>query len=193
VAPSKLKLNRLFCLEESVWEDELSMTDRTSVQPMLQALRAWGRVERFVHRPVLDVADLEGYLKLRREQADLRAYGLIYLAFHGSPEGLSVGDDAVSLERLAELLGRRCDGARVHLGSCSLLTNDEQAAKAFLKATGASMVSGYRSDIEWLDSAALDLAWLGYLADYERPGDARRYFTKRYASLVDSLGFVAFT
>jgi hypothetical protein len=53
------------------------------------------------------------------------------------------------------------------------------------------MLTGYERDIEWLDSAAFDTAWLGYLAHYERLGDALRHFKVRYASIIDHLKWEA--
>jgi hypothetical protein len=91
-----------------------------------------------------------------------------------------------SLDALADHLGP-LPGGVVHLGSCFVLKNNEAAGRRFLKRTGASLISGYQRDVEWLDSAALDSAWLGYLADPGRIGDIERRFRKRYASLIDYL------
>jgi len=77
----------------------------------------------------------------------------------------------------------------VHLGSCSTLLGSENAARAFLKTTGASMITGYQRDVDWLDSAAIDTVWLGYVAYYSRLGDAARYFKTRYASVLKYLGW----
>lgn len=55
------------------------------------------------------------------------------------------------------------------------------------------MISGYKHNVEWLDSAALDTAWLGYIASYARLGDAERYFRMRYASLIEHLKWEAIT
>jgi hypothetical protein len=82
-------------------------------------------------------------------------------------------------------------GGVVHLGSCSVLRNNEAAVQRFLDATGARVLSGYERDVDFLDSAALDTAWLGYIASYERLGDALRFFRARYASLIDHLNWAA--
>ena len=79
----------------------------------------------------------------------------------------------------------------VHLGSCSALKSNDEAVKRLLKTTGARLVSRFNRDVEWLDTIALETAWLGYLASYRNVGDAARYFRKRYGSLIDYLTWVA--
>ena len=187
--PPNVRLNRVFCLEESVWGDE-SLTDRASVLPTLELLHRSQQIERFVHRHVLGDRDFENYLSWRAEPK-LRTYGTIYLAFHGRPEGLCVGAaEPYSLDQLAAMVGS-LPGGVVHLGSCSILQDNEEDASRFLKSTGARLISGYESDVAWLDSAALDTAWLGYIATYARLGDAERWFRQRYRSLIDHLRWKA--
>lgn len=96
----------------------------------------------------------------------------------------------MSLDVLAQRLGRLPDGV-VHLGSCSVLKGNEEAAQRLLQATGARVLSGYERDVEWLDSAALDTAWLGYVASHARLGDALRFFKSRYQSTIDHLKWLA--
>jgi hypothetical protein len=145
-----------------------------------------GAVEEFVHRHVLGSTEFDNYLDLRRSDSRVRGYGTIYLAFHGTDRGLLVGDRPLSLDVLAEMLGD-LPGAVVHLGSCSALRGNTDAARRFLRATGARMISGYERDVEWLDSATLDTAWLGHVASYVQVGRAERTFRKRYASVIDHL------
>jgi len=42
---SPLKLNRVFCLEESVWDDDKGLTDQASVLPTLELLQRMGAVD----------------------------------------------------------------------------------------------------------------------------------------------------
>ena len=58
----------------------------------------------------------------------------------------------------------------VHLGSCSVLRGNDEAAQRLLHMTGARLVSGYERDVSWLDSAAVDTALLGYVASHARVG-----------------------
>lgn len=183
-----LKLNRVFCLEESVWDDDKGLTDQASVLPTLELLQRMGAVDRFVHRHCFGDREFESYAKRRSPDRMTRSFGTIYFAFHGSREGLEVGDETLSLDHLAGLVGQ-LPGGVVHLGSCSVLKGDPEAAKRFLSKTGAALLSGYERDVEWLDSAALDLAWLGYLGTYARLGDAVRFFRQRYGSVISYLNW----
>jgi len=185
---ARLKLNRVFCLEESVWDDDKGLTDQASVLPTLELLQRMGAVERFVHRHCYGFTEFENYAEGRAPDRTTRSFGTVYFAFHGTREGLRVGEKTLSLDRLAELVGQ-LPGGVVHLGSCSVLKGDPEAAQRFLSKTGAALLSGYQRDVEWLDSAALDLAWLGYLTDYSRPGDSVRFFRQRYESVISHLNW----
>ena len=178
---------RVLCLEESLWVESRGLASRTSTLPILELLQRMGAIEEFVHRHVLGFTEFENYLSRRTPgRARTRTYGVLYIAFHGSRDGVLIGERCVPLEELADLIGP-FPGGIVHLSSCSVLQGDKDAARRFLAKTGARMISGYESDVVWLDSAALDTAWLGYLAWYERPGDAERYFRERFASLAGYL------
>ena len=146
-----------------------------------------GEIDRFIHRHAVGAGEFENYMEWRKHRS-VRSFGTVYLAFHGSQNGLQVGNETFSLENLARLIGRLPRGV-VHLGSCSTLLGSENAARAFLKTTGASMITGYQRDVDWLDSAAIDTVWLGYVAYYSRLGDAARYFKTRYASVLKYLGW----
>lgn len=148
--------SRVFCLEESVWVESLSLTDQTSVLPTLEQLHRIGVLREFVHRHALSSTEFEDYLSWRRASKKLRNYGTVYLAFHGTRDGLRVGDKSVSLDLLAERLGD-VSGGVVHLGSCAVLKGNDDAATRFLEKTGARLLSGYERDVTWLDSAASTL------------------------------------
>lgn len=166
------------------------MTDTTSVLPTLELLQRMGILKQFVHRHAVSVEEFQNYLSMR-QQRPTRTFGIVYLAFHGSVEGLRVGEEDIDLDRLAEWLGSLRGGV-VHLGSCAVLKNREAEVRRFLKRTGARLISGYDRPVLWLDSIALETAYLGYLAQYERVGDALQYFRKRYARPIDELTWVAY-
>jgi hypothetical protein len=190
MAHSKLLLDRVFCLEESVWADRVGLSDQTSVLPSLELLQRMGTISEFVHRHAFGEAEFESYLRWRQKDRRARTYGTVFFAFHGTPSGLEVGNDQVSLDDLARHIGALPEGV-VHLGSCSVLRRNEPAVQRFLDATGARLLSGYERDVDWLDCAALDTAWVGYIASYSRLGDALRYFNLRYASLISHLKWQA--
>lgn len=174
-----MALTKVFCLEPTIWWDDEGLPGRTTVLPTLEMLERMELLN-FIHRPVLGRPDFDEYLRMRRRRN--RSYKLIYLAFHGTEKGLTVGDDDVSLEELAELIGRAPD-AVIHLGSCSVLRGNKPAARRFLEATEARVISGYRQDIDWVECAAFDQIFISYLAYYEKVGTALRFMKERHDGL----------
>jgi hypothetical protein len=157
---------RVFCLEGE-WEPD-DPADRQSVRPLLQLLEDQGLVESF-HRDVATHEELAHYLR-RWTEGSLEDYPFAYLAFHGRPGALCLNDDesdprsAISIERLGDLLKGRCGRRAIHFAACSVLDLDPEAVAAFRKRTGARAVMGYQDDIPWVESAALDLLLLSYIA-----------------------------
>ena len=100
---------------------------------------------------------------------------VLYLAFHGSDTGIWISDDSdgdVTLEYLGGLLADKLEGRVVHFGACSVMQARKDTLARFLKQTGARAVTGYRAEVPWIDSAAMDLIVLGVLADYKQLGTA---------------------
>lgn len=84
-----------------------------------------GIVDQFVHRSAYGTREFESYMSLRPRGRKLPSYGTLYLAFHGSRDGLLVGAETVHLDRLGTLIGS-FRGGIVHLGSCSVLKYNER-------------------------------------------------------------------
>jgi len=60
----------------------------------------------------------------------------------------------------------------------------------FLKVTGAAMICGFTRDVDWVESAAFELALLDCLVNGERVDAAERAMrSQRWAPLADHLGF----
>ena len=70
---------------------------------------------------------------------------------------------------------------------------DRKRLEAFLKRTGAAAVSGFRIDIEWLHSAALEILYLGALQNYSATAHGmravERQLRKQVPTLMRMLGF----
>jgi hypothetical protein len=99
--------------------------------------------------------------------------------------GICVGDETATLERLGEHLDGQLDECVIYFGSCSVMGTNEDDIDALLERTGASAAMGYTEDVDWVDSAAMDLIALGQLAYYEKLGNAlnRLEGAKEYESL----------
>lgn len=148
----------IFCLEGDWWND---LNHSASVKPVLELLCQVEKALCFIYRDVGTVAEFDHYLNKWSQQSRAK-YPILYLAFHGNAEGLSIGDarrrDArVTLDALAEKLKGKCKGKLIHLGSCSTLDLDERHIQRFLQTTGATAIAGFRSDVEWLKASAFDM------------------------------------
>jgi len=101
-------------------------------------------------------------------------YPVLYLATHGEPGHVYVGDDRISLASLATIIGKTNAAKRaVHFGSCSTLFDDPDGthgdetmtAREFVRASGLRYIVGYQDDVDWLESASFDLLLLPVLLD----------------------------
>ena len=59
----------------------------------------------------------------------------------------------------------RCRGRVVYFGACGVMATHGNRLNRFVKSTGAVAVAGYREEIDWLESTALDMLALGRLQD----------------------------
>jgi len=153
------KPHGIFCLEADWWSD---FNRSSTVQPVLDLLAQGVRTDvPHVHRDVGAREELALYLKrwARRRNAQ---YGILYLAFHGEPGRIYLGDlrrksSAVTLDELAEMMGDGLSDRLVHFGSCETLRVDRRLIRRFLNRTGLVAASGFRTPVDWLDSAVFEV------------------------------------
>ena len=153
----------IFCIEGDWWgslEDEKS----SSVTPLFDLVAQMHQRLKYIHRPVATRGELEHYLRVWG-QARHAKYPVLYLAFHGSPGVLHVGDrrrseSQISLDELAGLLAGKCKNRVVHCGSCSTVRVDRRHLKRFLSVTGASAICGYTESVDWLEASAFEVQLL---------------------------------
>jgi hypothetical protein len=170
---------------EGDWTQDLR--NRGNVRPFLQLMDEQAEIKS-IHRDVGTTAELAHYAQ-KWQQSRYKSFDLVYLAFHGDPGALWVGDEQITLERLAELLGKSCRGRVVHFGSCSTVRVTEQRLAAFKRQTGAVAVSGYRKPVDWLESCAFEMLLIGALGYYTSRGAAVRYLQKSVPELAARLGW----
>jgi hypothetical protein len=106
--------------------------------------------------------ELEHYLKAWRLKK-YNTYPILYLGFHGDPGVLFMKAgrrDPVDLAWLGERLEGACKGRIVHFGSCGTLGVHGNRLNRFLAQTGALAVTGFRTDVDWIQSAAFELILL---------------------------------
>ena len=179
-------MSGIFCVE-SYWSDAL--TDDSSVRGLLQSLEG-ARQLKTAHRVV---HSRDALLKRLQQWSSPRgrSFGVCYLAFHGAPGTVYAGDDRVTLEDLAGALHGRCAGRRLHIGACSTGAVNEADLRELRRLTGAQWISAYTKKVDWIESAALDLILLDWLAyDPAAPYDVRQAIAARCGDLAGRLGLV---
>lgn len=196
-APAKRTRKRhhgVFCLEGDWWD----VKHKTTIEPTLTLLKTSGAFSfDYIHRDVGVVAELEYYLS-KWVQSALVRYPILYLAFHGIPGHILVGDarrreGQVTFDWLEERLEGKCRGKLIHFGSCGTLAVNGHRINRFLRNTGALAVCGYQTDIDWFETAAFEIMLLAELqrVAWDRRGMAavQRRIKKQAAGLARSLKF----
>lgn len=149
------KSRGIFCLEGDWWND---LKRPSSVRPLLEPLRHLKPYPPYIHRGIGTREEFEFYLH-KWSQRTHSDFPILWLAFHGTPETIHVGDQrgrkgSVTLDDIAETIAGRCTRRIIHFGGCETLQCNGHRLNRFLKRPGAIAVSGYENDIDWIQSAA---------------------------------------
>ena len=170
---------------EGEWDPNPKQTTSVrSAMQFLQDITSRG----FHHRWVATTNDFFFYLQKARH----KRFEIIYLAFHGEENLIYLGDfsQSLSLDEIATGAEGYLAGKIVHFGSCSVLNLPTEELMSFKRQIGARHISGYRNDVDFLDSAFFDLALFAWLGEYERTGHVASRMEKEYPGLYNRLGFV---
>jgi hypothetical protein len=147
----------VFCLEGN-WEGDLK--SRTSMGPVLELLEKSGYPSvPYIYRDVGTLTEFDYYIG-RWTLKKYDRYPILYLGFHGTPGALRVGygkDRGITLAELQERLEGKCRKRIIHFGSCGTLNIHGARIRNFIKRTGALAVFGYRSEVDWMISAAFEI------------------------------------
>jgi hypothetical protein len=157
-----LKPHGVFCLEGD-WSTDLR--NPSTVEPLLHMLRQSEYQVPYIHRNIATIDAMAHYIHqwlLKR----YHRYPILYLGLHGSSDGfLHLGpgarDPQVTIDELEEGLEGLCSGRVFFFASCGMLDIHGALLNRFLRRTDALAVCGYKGDIDWLGSAAMDLLVLG--------------------------------
>jgi len=181
---TKSHKKNIACLE-SLWDGNIE--SRLSVVPLLELASRVDEI-RFSYLTCNTEDELEHNLdKLKNK----RGYGILYLACHGKPGELVLDESSVDIQKLAGFMGDGFTNWVIHFGSCSTIKIEHARLSRFIAATQVSMILGYRQDVAWIDSAAIDLLLFDGLQDYK---DMRRFwghFKHRYPDLISITGLRA--
>ena len=155
-ARSHANVHGVFILEGDWW----NIPSRpVLVKPLFDLIGTMHPTMPVIQRMVATRAEFEHYLQLWRQRRH-RKYQVLYLGFHGTRKGIYVGDQRkrpISLDDMATILGPHCEGRLIHFGTCDIAGTDRRNLSRFMRRTGALAVSGFRSEVTWFDSVALEL------------------------------------
>lgn len=118
------------------------------------------------------------------------SYRLVYLAFHGTPGRIGTDLFNITLDEMAQRMGHHFKDRVIHFGACSTLRCSENRIAAFLESTGAAMVTGFTVKVDWIESTAFDLLYLGLWKQYLDIAAFEKRLSSAYLSLIERLGFV---
>jgi Family of unknown function (DUF6642) len=176
---------KIACLE-TLWDGNLE--SRLNVVPLLELSQRVNDVK-WAYLTCNTEEELKynlGKLKHRR------GYGILYLSCHGKPGQLVLDREAVEIEKLASLMSDGFVNWVVHFGSCATLNIEQARISRFIEATRVAMVIGYRKDVDWIDSAAVDLILFDRLQEYRNMHRFWEQFKRRYRDLISITGLRAF-
>lgn len=116
-----------------------------------------------------------------------RNFSLLYLALHGKPDKIQTGmysEFEITLEQLAEMMGRRFEGFGLHLASCAVMSSEEESIRDFMDKTGILFISGYKKYVDFISSSLVDLALIN---SWMFAKNYRLMFEKMYKSPMKAL------
>ncbi|MBI5053100.1 MAG: hypothetical protein HZC38_03355 [Chloroflexi bacterium] len=173
---------------ESLWYGDVE--NSLNVKPILEMISKMHEIK-YVHMVCNTKDEFVYNLHLLKHKPN---YGILYLAFHGKPGGIILTDgSSITLENLSQLMSTDFSNWIVHFGTCGTINVDEHRLAKFLEMTGASMVSGYtRGDVDWIESAAMDLVFFQQLQHHNDMQMFWRKFKKQYKQFISTTGLQAF-
>lgn len=159
MARSKTYKKNIVCLE-SFWDHDLE--NRLSVLPILELVARRNGIK-FIHLTSNTPEEFIHNVGLIPRRG---GYSILYLAFHGKPGRIVMGDRTMPLETLVDIIRNRLAGWIIHFGCCGTLRVEDSRISNFISRTQVLMVSGYTRQIDWLSGTVIDLLFLDQIQYY---------------------------
>ena len=172
------------CLE-SLWDGDLDQ--RLTMSQFVSTLSVFHKVKHAFFTCNTE-PELRYNLRLLRRRS---GYGVLYLAFHGSPGHIELRAAELSLDEIAERMGTGFRDWVVHFGTCETVAVPRAELLRFIRRTGIAMVVGYRCSVHWIDAAVTDLLLLDWLQEYRDVRAMWRQFKATYPDLIRASQMVA--
>lgn len=182
----------VFCIEAD-WER--SAKKKSSILPMLQCINGvYPTKVKYIYRTANTVAEFKYCLKKFKQISKVNGnFCALFICGHGEPGIMHFGDDSLSLEQLSEIskeIGENLySGHLIHFDSCSVVKGTKRRIKKFMKLTGASCVTGFDDDVDFIESLAFEMIFIDYLSNYNNINDAVKEFSKEHSSICKRLKF----
>ncbi len=183
--------NGILCLEGD-WETGLAR--QRSLLPVLQLVKAQCNIP-YIHRTA---STRDEFRRVIQEwlKAKYAKYPILYLGFHGAPGALHIGGEEIPICDLAEFAGK---GQKriVHFGACRTLSAPKKTLDRFLTMSKFTAIFGFKVDVDWLHSCALELIILEEISRRKITlGNTelfKKNLNKRAGSLARELSFHIWT
>lgn len=185
-------MKKIFAIEAD-WEG--SAHKQSSILPMLQCINGIYPMVKYIFRTANTKEELKYCLtKFKQISKKNGDYCALIFSGHGSPGNIKFGKEFITIEQLTELVDkvgtRLFDGHLVHFDACSVMKNSDKELKEFIHITGASLVTGFNKDIDFIESLALEMIFIDYLRG-NKPLSAYNKAKKNHAELCKRTGFIA--
>ena len=162
-------MSGIYCIETR-WDKR----GQTSVEKMLKFIAHY-HSSKLDHHVAENEKHFEEHLCKWASSNELE-FPILYLGFHGYRRGLTIDNEQsqprlwnhVRLEQIADFAeGFDTDWSNciIHFATCSTVAVDRTDLAAFLDSTGFAAVSGYREEVDWIESLAFDMMYLSTLFD----------------------------
>lgn len=179
---------------ESDWEN--SAKKQSSILPMLQCINGIYPNVKYIFRTANTKEELLYCLKKFKQISKTNGdFCSLFLSGHGEPGQMHFGKDVLTLSDLADLSAevgpRLFDGHLVHFDACSVLKDSEKDAERFINSTGAALATGFTTDVDFIESLALEMLYIYYLKEYKKPISAYKKINTLYSALCKQTGFTA--
>lgn len=169
------------CLE-SLWNRQTE--NRLNVMPLLELISKTQKVN-FSHLNCNTKPEFVHNLNLLCK----KNYGVLYLAFHGSGGKICLNDETeIDFIELADLMDHNFADWLVHFSSCGVFRKKKDLA-TFVELTNVAMATGYTKNVDWIESASLELLLFQSFQSYVSPKLACRSIKTRFPDLVKETGF----
>ena len=141
-------------------------------------------------------ADPVGFDSCMRQIKDADSHKYLYIGSHGDIDGI-YGSHAASKLSFTSIKNRVKSVHGLYLGTCEF--GHPYTLRKFVDETKLTWCAGYKKEIDWLDSSALDMAFWKIFQGYNtRPGAKSEIkliektvsdLKSKYSSLILDLGF----